>query len=349
MKQPRRKSMGAANIRDVAARAGVSPMTVSRVINREENVKPETRDLVNAAIRELNYAPNPAARSLAGSAPSRIALLYHNPSSGYLTELLVGSLDATGRAGAQLIVEKRPEGDPAIATVAKLIRNGVDALILPPPMGEDPEILALIAETGAAMVAIAPGDPSAEVATVRIDNEAAAREMTRHLLSLGHRRFGFIAGHPNQNDSRLRLKGFLSAIEDAGIPRDQIGIEQGYNTYRSGIEAAQRLLGREIRPTAIFASNDDMAAAAAAVAHRLGFDVPDDVSIAGFDDTPIAASVWPALTTIHQPIAAMAKTAVDLTFDEIRRKRTGEGEPRQVLHPHLLVVRESTGPAPSEG
>lgn len=336
--------MGGANIRDVAARAGVSPMTVSRVINREQNVKPETRDLVDAAIRELNYAPNPAARSLAGSAPLRIALLYHNPSSAYLSELLVGSLDASARAGAQLIVEKCPEGDTATATVAKLIGNGVDGLVLPPPMGENPEILALLESAATAMVAIAPGQAGRDVSTVRIDNRAAAIDVTRHLLALGHRQLGYINGDPNQSDSEARLEGFLAALSAADLGMDHAAIAQGYNTYRSGLEAAEQLLARTPRPTAIFAGNDDMAAAAAAAAHRMGLDVPGDISIVGFDDTPLAAALWPALTTVHQPIADMARAAVELVFQEIRRKRTGEGAPQQILLPYELIVRESTGP-----
>jgi LacI family transcriptional regulator len=349
MRQPRRKALGGANIRDVAALAGVSPMTVSRVINREDNVKPETRELVNAAIRELNYAPNPAARSLAGSAPFRIGLIYNNPSAGFLSELLVGSLDEASSSGAQLIVERCADADSQAATIDKLLGNGVDGLILPAPLCESPEIARQLRAHDAAAVGIARGDESPDMASVRIDNRAAAVELTQHLLALGHRRIGFIKGAPGQADGELRLEGFLAALSAAGLDPDEAPLEQGYFTYRSGLEAAERLLARDPRPTAIFAANDDMAAGAASLAHRLGLDVPKDVSIVGFDDTPIAASVWPALTTVHQPIAAMARTAVDLAVEEIRRKRSGgAGEPRQFLHPHLLVVRESSGPAPSD-
>jgi LacI family transcriptional regulator len=187
---------------------------------------------------------------------------------------------------------------------------------------------------------------STDMATIRIDNEAAAFELTQHLLNLGHKRFGFIKGHPNQTVSQQRLDGFMAALKAAGIPMEDIRVEQGYFTYRSGLDAAERLLAADPRPTAIFAGNDDMAAAAAGVAHRLGLDVPGDVSIVGFDDTSIADNIWPALTTVHQPIAAMARAAVDLVLEEIRRKRDGGGEPRQLMHPHTLIVRDSSGPAP---
>ena len=328
----RRRTTQSATIRDVAARAGVSPMTVSRVINRESTVKSETRALVEAAITDLNYAPNPAARSLAGSAPFRIGLLYDNPSTGYLSEFLVGALDESSRTGAQVVIEKCAEPELAGATLTRLLKTGVDGLILPPPLCESPQVLAEIRAAGAAAVAVAPGRPSPDMATIRIDNEAAAFELTQHLLALGHKRFGFIKGHPNQTVSEQRLDGFLAALTAAGVDPKSARIEQGYFTYRSGLEAAERLLTGPDRPTAIFAGNDDMAAATAGLAHRLGLDVPGDLSIVGFDDTSIAA---------------MARAAVDLVLEEIRRKRDGVGEPRQLMHPHTLIVRESTGPAPA--
>jgi LacI family transcriptional regulator len=348
MIRQRRRAIQGATIRDVAQRAGVSPMTVSRVINLGDNVRSETRDLVTAAIRELNYTPSPAARSLAGSMPYRIGLLYDNPSSGYLSELLLGTLDESSRTGAQVLVEKCVESELAVATLGKLLRAGVDGLILPPPLCESVEVLAEIQSAGAAAVAVAPGNPSTDIATIRIDNEAAARQLTEHLLALGHRRFGFIKGHPNQTVSEKRLNGFLAALAEAGIGRDAVRIEQGYFTYRSGLEAAAKLLGGTgPLPTAIFAANDDMAAAAAALAHRLGYDVPEDLSIVGFDDQPIAVAVWPALTTVHQPVAAMARASVDMLIEEIRRVHSGSGAPHQLLHPYTLIVRESSGPVPA--
>jgi LacI family transcriptional regulator len=345
--RPRRRAIQNATIRDVAARAGVSPMTVSRVINNEGNVRQETRDAVHAAIAELNYSPSIAARSLAGSEPYRIGLLYDNPSTGYMSEFLIGTLDESSRTGAQVLIEKCAESELTGATLNKLLKAGVDGLILPPPLCEAPQVLAKIRSAGTAAVGVAPGHASTEMATIRIDNEAAAKELTEHLLSFGHRRFGFIKGHPNQTVSEQRLNGFLAALAEAGIDRKDVHVEQGYFTYRSGLEAAEKLLADdELRPTAIFAANDDMAAATAALAHRIGMNVPDDLSIVGFDDTPIASTVWPALTTVHQPVAAMARVAIDLVLEEIRRKRSNSGQPRQLMHPHTLIVRESSGPVP---
>jgi len=346
IERQRRRSSQSVTIRDVAAHVGVSPMTVSRVINRENNVKSETREMVHAAIRALNYAPSPAARSLAGSRPCRIGLLYDNPSTGYLSELLLGTLDESSRTGAQVLVERCGDSEMAAAALGKLLKTGIDGLILTPPLCESERVLAEVRQAGVVAVAVATGHASSYMATVRIDNEAAARDLTEYLLSLGHRRFGCIKGHPGDIGSQQRLTGFLGALAEAGIGADTVRLEQGYYTYRSGMQAAQRLLAEEPYPTAIFAANDDMAAAAVSLAHRMGFEVPQDLSIAGFDDTPVAASVWPALTTIHQPVAAMARAAVDLVLEEVHRQRQGTGTPRQLLHPHTLIVRESTGVAP---
>jgi LacI family transcriptional regulator len=345
----RRKPNQGVTIRDVAARAGVSPMTVSRVVNGETHVKDETRQLVDAAIRELNYSPSPAARSLAGAAPFRVGLLYENPSVGYLSEFLLGALDESSRTGAQVMVERCGDNEEAGVALGKLLRAGIDGLILPPPLCESQALLTEIARAGATAVAVAPGHSTDLMATIRIDNEAAAYELTEYLLGLGHRRFGFITGHPNQTVSAQRLRGFVAALDAAGIGASARHIEQGYFTYRSGLDAAERILAADPMPTAIFAANDDMAAATASLALRLGFDIPADLSIAGFDDTPVAGSIWPTLTTIHQPVAAMARAAVVLALEEIRRTREGGGRPRHLLHPYTLIVRESTGPAPTAG
>ncbi len=193
-------------------------------------------------------------------------------------------------------------------------------------------------------VVVATGRPSPDLSAISIDDFEAARSMTRRLLDLGHTRIAFIKGHPNQTASEQRYQGFLSCMAEAGLSVGAKQVEQGYFTYRSGLEAAERLLRNPKKPTAIFASNDDMAAATVAVAHRMGLDVPRDLTIAGFDDTPLATTVWPALTTVRQPIAEMAREAVKLLLDQIRRKRSGAApEPLHKLLDFTLVPRESTG------
>ena len=145
--------------------------------------------------------------------------------------------------------------------------------------------------------------------------------MTEHLIAMGHRRIGFIRGH--ESDREPRYEGFQAAMTQAGLAIDPGLIQQGYFTYRSGLEAAEKLLSRKSPPTAIFASNDDMAAAAVSVAHRRGLDVPRDLSVVGFDDTPTATTVWPN-STVRQPIAAMAGSAIELLLRSIRQRKDGE-------------------------
>lgn len=307
-------------ISDVARHAGVSPMTVSRVINGETNVRTETRERVKDAIGLLRYKPNPAARSLAGAPLMRIGLLYSNPSPAYLSELLFGSLDQASRTGVQLIVEKCDLGDHEIEVARHLIDTGIDGIMLPSPLSDSPRLIEEIATEGLPAVVVGSGAPSETMLAVGIDEHAASLAMMRHILDLGHRRVGFVLGSPAQAASALRLRGYLDALEQAGIAHDPALVVQGLFTYRSGLTAAEELLGLADRPTAIFASNDDMAAAAVAVAHRHGLDVPSDLTVCGFDDTTLATAIWPELTTIRQPIAEMSRASLDLLVVTIRRR-----------------------------
>jgi LacI family transcriptional regulator len=185
-----------------------------------------------------------------------------------------------------------------------------------------------------------------ESLNVRIDDFAAAREITTHLLELGHRRIGFIRGLPSTTASAERYRGFATAIAEYGLKADEAPVEQGYFTYRSGLIAAERLLARDPRPTAIFASNDDMAAATVNVAHRAGLDVPGDLSVVGFDDTAPATTVWPELTTIRQPISDMAEAAVELLMADLRNGgEASSGDNERVLE-HEMIIRDSSGPPP---
>lgn len=336
-----RRQGGGSTIRDVARQAGVSPMTVSRVINGEKSVRDSTRETVTAAIRDLNYAPNPAARSLASAELVRIGLLYSNPSAAYLSEFLVGGMEQTSRSGAQLIIERCDEGGEAEAA-EKLVGMGVDGIILPPPICDSEAVLQTLAKSRTPAVAVATGHPAASTSAVRIDDRAAAEAMTQHLIDLGHRRIGFIKGHPNQTASAQRYEGYLTALARAGLAADVALVTQGYFTYRSGLEAADQLLGLPSPPTAIFASNDDMAAATVAVAHRLGLDVPRDLTVCGFDDSALATTIWPELTTIRQPIADMSREAVTVLIEEIRARRSGESTPRRrTLLDFTLIRRQS--------
>jgi len=338
-----RRSRGTATILDVASAAGVSSMTVSRVVNGAPNVRDSTRRRVLEAIERLNYSPNTAARSLAAGSATHIGLFYANPSDAYLTQFLVGALDGARRAGCHLVIEvcEGESADAQAEATRRFANTRVEGVILPPPVSEYEPVHAELAAAGIPVVSVARGLAPADALNVRIDDHSAAKTITRHLIELGHREIGHIRGHPGHMASAERHRGFLDALAEAGIDAHAAPVEQGYFSYKSGLVAAERLIARPDRPTAIFAGNDDMAAAAVSVAHRSGLDVPGDISIVGYDDTALATSIWPELTTIRQPIAAMAAAALDLLLAHIGN---GRGEAHERVLDFEFVVRDSAGP-----
>ncbi len=338
------RGQGNVTVQDVARAAGVSAMTVSRVVNGNRNVRETTREAVLAAIAALQYTPNAAARSLAAGEATVIGLLYANPSAAYLSQFLIGALAAARRAGCHLVLEpcEGESADEQAQATRQFAGAEVRGVILPPPLSESAPVRAELEATGIPMVSVAMGTQQPDSLNVRIDDFEAAAAMTRHLIELGHRDIAFIRGHPNQTSSHQRHRGFVHAVEQAGLDPAAMRVEPGYFSYRSGLAAAERLLQGDRAPTAIFAANDDMAAAAVGVAHRQGLHVPRDVSIVGFDDTALATNIWPELTTIRQPIARMADTAVEMLLSRLRRY-ADDDEGERVL-PFELVVRESTAP-----
>ncbi len=340
-----RSHSGAPTIADVARVAGCSPMTVSRVINGEKSVRASTREKVEAAVTQLNYAPNLAARSLAGGDEIRLGLIYANPSAGYLSRMLVGSLEQARTNGLQLVIEDYSSESDPIGRMRAMLLRGIDGLVLCPPLSDRDDVVSFIADEDVPAVVLANWHPPKSIWAVTIDDVEASRSMVRHLLSLGHRRIGFVTGDKTHQASGQRLKGFYAAMADGGVAVDPGLIAAGEFTFRSGLAAAEALLMRPDPPTAIFASNDDMAAAVVAVAHRLHFDIPSDLTVCGYDDTDFARSIWPELTTIHQPIADMARAAVDLLTRRIRALRGGSVvEATQDELAFTLVTRASSGP-----
>jgi LacI family transcriptional regulator len=334
--------LGAITINDVAALAGVSTKTVSRVLNREPHVRPEVRDRVASAVRSLNYQPNVAARALAGSRAYLLGFCYDNPSPGYVSALQVGAIAACREAGYHLLVEQ-VDSDPGkgadqVETLLTAVK--MDGLILSPPVCDRPEVLDLLERRGVPFVRIAPAGQFDRGAYVFMDDRKAAYDMTARLIALGHRRIGFVLGRLDHSATPLRLQGFTDAMRDAGLQVLPEWIVPGAFSFRSGGGAAERLLSLPERPTAIFASNDDMALGAMAAASRMGLRLPADLSVAGFDDSPIAQIVWPQLTTIRQPVEAMARAATALLVEGRAREPVA-----RLLH-FELVERGSTGPAP---
>lgn len=334
---------------DVAKFAGVSSMTVSRVMNGKAIVRESTRKKVAQAATALNYTPNQEARILAGGKLIRVGVLYGMPSEcsgSYLTEVLLGLLNETTMSNVQLFVEKSEGDDMVVEQAQRLIDNGLDGMILPPPLCDNDAVTDLIVNAGVPVVVIACGEPDARVSAIGIDDRTASYRMTRHLIELGHRRIGFIAGHPDQSASAPRLTGYQDAVRELGADAAPELVVQGMFSYRSGLDAAEILLTLPRRPTAIFASNDDMAAAAVAVAHRMGLDVPGDISVAGFDDTALATTIWPALTTVRQPTMEMAEAAVQCIVRHIHALRAGGSVPAEHSIVDFTLVRRQSDAAP---
>jgi len=319
-------------------------MTVSRVINNPASVAEAKRKSVLKAIERLRYSPDPAAKALAGRKPVHIVLFYDNPSAAYLSRFLLGSIEAAQREHALLTVIKCPAGAEKKA-LKELLAIGAQGVLLPPPLCDSAKLHASIRSAGLMAFSVAGGAHFTDTSSVRIDDFAAAAAMTRHILELGHKRIGFIAGKPDQLASTERTRGYRAALAEAGIPINEKFIVQGLFTYRSGLTACETLLDLKDPPTAVFASNDDMAAAAVAVAHRRHLDVPADFTVCGFDDTDLARSMWPELTTIHQPISDMASFATSLLIGQVRGQyRVGTGETCSHEFPYRLIRRDSDAP-----
>jgi LacI family transcriptional regulator len=331
-----------ATIIDVAARAGVSAMTVSRVINNREGVRPETREAVESAIQALSYTPNTAARSLVTAGELRIGVVYSNPSAGFMSEFLTGIFEEASTRGARLILLKGEGGAPPHRdALEKLANAGLSGIILAPPLGEAAIVRNVLRGIGRPLAAVGAYDV-ADATCVRIDDRRAACEMTRHLLELGHRRLGFVLGNPDQAASAERMAGFYDAVREAS--NVEVKVAQGDFSYASGLIAGEQLLDGPSPPTAIFASNDDMAAAIVSVAHRRQLHVPDALSVVGFDDTVAAVTLWPPLTTVRQPLhqlAAEALAAVVANSDAIARKTRRQSD--RVLD-HSIIKRASSAP-----
>jgi LacI family transcriptional regulator len=323
------------NIKDVSHRAGVSIKTVSRVINNEKYVKPATRAKVEDAMDALGFQPSQAARALAGGRSFQIALVCSNPGAYYLHGMIAGLRGRCAAEGMRLIVHAyQTETDELGADVLTFFRQmGFDGAILTPPIADHMPVLDELERAGTPYVRIQPGTEVERGASVSIDNKDAARRMTRRLIDLGHRRIGFIIGHRGFPVSEHRLNGYLDALREGGVPLDGNLLQQGWFDFKSGQAAAETLLDLKQPPTAIFASSDDMAAGALSVAQQRALKVPHDLSITGFDDTPIASLVWPGITTMRQPFEEMAAKAADLLFS---------GSDERVVLTSELVERGST-------
>ncbi len=334
----------AATIYDVARVAEVSIKTVSRVLNGEPNVRPETRQRVIECAAALHYRPSLSARSLAGARSYLLGLLFDNPSPAYVTDVQTGLTTRCREAGYHLVVEPVRCDSPDVASAVEALTGALrlDGVVLTPPVCDSAAVLDVLDRIAMPYARIAPWSDVDRGARVEMDDRRAAYEMTGHLLQLGHRDIGFIRGHPGHGASRRRFEGYAQALADQGVAVRPDRVLQGNFSSQSGVDCGQTLLDRPDRPTAVFASNDDMGLGVMMVAARLGLNVPEQLSVAGFDDSTAAKIVWPPLTTVRQPVVGMAYAAADLMLS----RDAGPGQPQARMLDFELVVRTSTGRPP---
>ncbi|MFK7731482.1 MAG: LacI family DNA-binding transcriptional regulator [Pseudomonadales bacterium] len=329
------------NIYDVAERAGVSIKTVSRVVNNEPNVRVKTREKVQEAITALGYMPSAAARELTGKGSRVIGLLYENSEDfSYTNKILTAALNACEEEGYTLVL--RPFTLPypkLVESVRQLKENArVEGIIVLPPLADHKALRKQLKDMALPVALIAPKSAPKDAICVRCTDEQASYDLACYVIDRGHQRIGFIKGHPDHSASAERFAGYRRALDERDISLDEQLVVQGYFNYESGKAAAKELLELPSPPTAIIASNDDMAAGTLYEARELGLSVPGQLSITGFDDTALASHLWPPLTTVKQPITEMTTAA---TRGLIQKIQGNEPEPSQPFSCEM-VVRDST-------
>lgn len=329
-----------ATIHDVARLAGVSIKTVSRVYNDEPNVRDTIREKVRQAGAELRYRPNAAARNLVERRSHLIGLFFENPSQSYVTELQIGALDRLRGTRYRLLifpVENRADIRGSLIETAHA--SGLDGIIVTPPMSDDPEILQELIASAMPFARVAGDFNVHPTDSVAIDDKAATFDLMQYLLNLGHKKIAIVIGDLTHRSAQLRVEGYRQMLDEAGIAHNLEYEAEGGFSFASGLEAGRKLLSLEDRPTAIFASNDDMAAAVLQIAYDQNIDVPSDLTVVGFDDSAISRMVSPQITTVHQPIREMTYDAVDMLLSQIE---TGEASPSRQIE-YELIIRQSSG------
>jgi len=331
-------------MKDVALMADVSIMTVSRVLNNNK-VSEDAYRRVMEAVKVLNYRLNISARSLSGSQSYLIGFFYDSTLSSYISQYLLGVLQRSNELGYHLVLESC---DYAAVNLGEIItrltgRYMLDGIILPPPLSEYFPLLDALDEAGLRYVRVGPGLDLERSPYVAINDYQASFEMTEHLISTGHKQIGFIKGDCRQGVAAIRFNGFCDALKKHEITLNDKLVAEGDFEFSGGMVACEQILNSGEPVTAIFASNDDMASAVIFTLQKYGLRVPEDVAVAGFDDTAIARSVWPPLTTIKQPIDEMSAHSVDLLMEAIKSEQLFDMrlDKHDVL-PHQLIVRGST-------
>ena len=331
-------------INDIARLANVSKKTVSRVINESPFVREETRTRIADIIKEVGFTPDPQARALAFRRSFLIGLIYDNPNAPYVINFQEGALGALRKMGYELVVHPCDRKSEEFQSDIRrfVTRQKLDGVVILPPVSENnvlAEMLRKLECPYVRVISAALDEPRNLI--MSMDRQSAA-EVAEHLAKLGHTRIAMIIGPANYRSSIERLEGFSNALADRGLTLSPDYIAEGLYTFESGAQCAELLLSRTPRPTAIFAGNDETAAGVYRTAYLRGVKIPDDLTVIGFDDSPLASRLCPSLTTMRQPIRDMGRLAAEKLIAKIAG--SGEGPPiaATTVFPHL-VVRESSG------
>ena len=306
-------------IKDVSNDAGVSIKTVSRVINKEKNVSEKTKEIVIKSIQKLGFKPNKSAQSLRSKRSHMIALLYNNPNKHYLADIQGGILRLCKETGYNLVLQECDYTNVKLGLeITEFIDDfSIDGLIVTPPLSDMNEFLEHLNQTQTEYSIIAPSNTRKVKSYVSSNDYEASYAMTNKIINKGHLNIGFIKGHHKHSASHLRFNGFTEALKDRGMSLNSEWVKEGNFSFDSGFSAGLELLKSHNKPSVIFASNDYMAAGVMKAAQMNGINIPLDLSLVGFDDSPLAAQLWPSLTTIRQPVEDMAYHAARLLLGNI--------------------------------
>jgi LacI family transcriptional regulator len=330
-----------ATIRDVAKYAGVSPITVSRVINNSDYVSEATRARVEAAIDELKYVPNMLGPSLRFRQTMTLALVLTDITNPFWTTLARGAEDVAQANGYNTILCNTDESEAKQDQYLNmLLRRRIDGLMLVPAQS-DPEPVKMIQKQNIPVVILDRQIPDLEVDIVRADSERGAYQLTEHLLSLGHRHIAMLSGPSTVSTANDRVSGYRRALISAGLPDEAAAVYWGAFTIDSGREMARKALSTNSLITAFFASNNFIAIGAIQALRELGMSVPDDIALVTVDDIPPAFALEPFLTVANQPALEMGQRATQLLLDRV----TGEldAECQHIVLPTQMIVRASSG------
>lgn len=332
-------------INDIARLANVSKKTVSRVINESPFVREETRARITEIIKRVGFTPDPQARALAFRRSFLVGLIYDNPNAPYVINFQEGALGALRRAGYELVVHPCDRHSEEFLTDIRsfITRQKLDGVVMLPPVSENPTLAEMLRKLECPyirVIAAALDDPKNLI--MSMDRQSAA-EVAEHLARLGHRRIAMIMGPRTYRSAIERLEGFSNALADRGLSLPPEFIAEGSYTFESGAACADVLLSRTPRPTAIFAGNDETAAGVYRTAYLRGVKIPDELTVIGFDDSPLASRLCPSLTTMRQPIRDMGRMAAEKLVAKVSGLADAPAITATTVVPHL-VVRESSGP-----